>query len=206
MAEQYGFFDGGSLYGQDEFNRYFDNIYKSGVSIDDNNNMTLACSVLNNTVTVGKGFAIVKGFFYYNDTNKEISVIRDANYSRIDRVVIRLNLTSKTVKVELKNGVASSNPVAPTLQRDNSIYELSLCKLTVPVTGNITIADERFDVDLCGSIRPKNLSEIETMIAQYQKNWKDWFNTQQSQGWRQIDIQSEVPTNRVEGGVWIKLI
>lgn len=206
MAEQYGFFDGGTLYGQDEFNRYFDNIYKSGVSIDDNNNMTLACTVLNNTVTVSKGFAIIKGFFYYNDTNKDISIIRDKNYNRIDRVVIRLNLTSKTVKVELKNGVASSNPSEPTLQRDNSIYELSLCKIIVPASGNITINDERFDTNLCGAIRPKNMSEIQTMITQYQKDWEGWFNSQQSLGWRQIDIQSEVPANRVEGGVWIKLI
>ncbi len=34
MAEQYhGFWDGGALYGQVEFNRYFDRIYESGVSV-----------------------------------------------------------------------------------------------------------------------------------------------------------------------------
>lgn len=207
MAEQYGFFDGGPQYGQEEFNRYFDNIYKSGVSVDDAGNMTLACTVLNDTLTVSKGFAIVKGFFYNNDSNKNIAITRDVNYSRIDRIVVRLNLTTKKATAELKNGVAGSNPSAPSLQRDNTIYELSLCQLLIPKTGTITVTDERFNATLCGAIRPKNLSELETMMAQYQKNWNDWFNQQQSKGWRKMDIQADMPsTPRIAGAIWIQLI
>ena len=33
--EYSGFYDGDTLYGQEEFNRYFNNLYESGVSLDD---------------------------------------------------------------------------------------------------------------------------------------------------------------------------
>ena len=32
--QNYGFYNGDALYGQEEFNMYFDNMYESGVSID----------------------------------------------------------------------------------------------------------------------------------------------------------------------------
>ena len=68
--EYYGFFNGDQEYGQDEFNRYFDNIYESGVSIE-NNNMTLGVTKTSTGVTVDKGFSIVRGFYLYNDSLKK---------------------------------------------------------------------------------------------------------------------------------------
>lgn len=35
MAVSYGFFDGGTEYGQDEFNQYFDAFLRSGVKVED---------------------------------------------------------------------------------------------------------------------------------------------------------------------------
>ena len=32
--EHYGFFNGDTEYGQEEFNRYFDNIYESGIAVN----------------------------------------------------------------------------------------------------------------------------------------------------------------------------
>ncbi|MGL5713673.1 MAG: hypothetical protein ACRCXT_24065 [Paraclostridium sp.] len=206
MAEYSGFFDGDDLYGQDEFNRYFDNIYKSGISIDDNGNMTFTCIINGDSLIIKKGFAILKGFYYYLDSDKTMQIDRDINYTRIDRIVIKLDLSTKKVTLERKKGIGSSSPVIPQLQRDNLVYEISLCKITVPKTGLITITDERFDTNLCGAIRPKNLSEIETMISTYQKNWNDWFSQQQNQGWRRMYIQTETPADSVAGAIWIKLI
>lgn len=206
MAEYSGFFDGDNLYGQDEFIRYFDNIYQSGVSIDDNGDMTLGCAITGDSVIIGKGFAIVKGFYLYSDADKTLNISRDLNYNRIDRIVIKLNLSNKKVTLEHKQGVAGSNPVAPSLQRDNLIYELSLCQIEVPKDGAITLVDERFRNELCGAIRPKNLSEIEAMIKEFEKSWDNWFSNQQGQGWRSVYIQSENPGDITEGSIWIKLI
>lgn len=206
MAVYSGFFDGDNLYGQDEFNRYFDNIYQSGVSLDDNNNMTLGCVVNGENIIVSEGFAIIKGFYLYSDTDKILNISRDLNYNRIDRIVIRLNLSNKKVTIEHKQGVAGSSPIAPTLQRDNLIYELSLCQIEVPQSGAINLIDERFRSELCGAIRPKNLSEIETMIKEFQKKWDEWFLSQQGKGWRSVYVQSETPNNASAGSIWIKLV
>ena len=206
MAEYSGFFDGDNLYGQDEFSRYFDNIYQSGVSIDDNGDMTLGCAITGDSVIIGKGFAIVKGFYLYSDADKTLNISRDLNYNRIDRIVIKLNLSNKKVTLEHKQGVAGSNPVALSLQRDNLIYELSLCQIEVPKDGAITLVDERFRNELCGAIRPKNLSEIEAMIKEFEKSWDNWFSNQQGQGWRSVYIQTENPGDITEGSIWIKLI
>lgn len=202
--EHSGFFDGDNLYGQDEFNRYFDNIYESGISINENGNMTLNCYVNNNNIIVESGFAIVKGFYLYNDSNKTIAITRDSSYKRIDRIVLRLNKSTKKVSIELKQGTASSKPVSPSLQRDNLVYELSLCQLNVPTSGNITIVDERFRGELCGAIRPKNITEYKDMIKTFTSQFDKWFDNQQAKGWRNIFIQSEKPNNSVVGSIWIQ--
>lgn len=200
--EYYGFFNGDQEYGQDEFCRYFDNIYESGVSVE-NDNMTLGVNKTTTGVTVEIGFAIVKGFYLYSDTVKTVNITRDANYDRIDRIVIRLNLSTRKVSIELKQGTAGSSPVAPTLQRDNLIYELSLAQVKVPKAGDFIVTDERFRPELCGAIRPKNLTEFNQMIKGLQKQFDDWFAKQQSQGWRSIYIQPEMPTGAVTGSIWI---
>lgn len=202
--EYSGFFNGDQEYGQEEFNRYFDNIYESGVSVDNSNNMTLGVTQEIGVLKIAPGFAIVKGFYLYNDSVKEISITRDVNYNRIDRIVIRLNLSNGKVSIELKQGVASSSPQAPSLQRDNFIYELSLAQILVPISGSFKITDERFRNEFCGAIRPKNLSEFKDMIKQFQKQFDEWFASQQSKGWRNVFIQPEQPIGSVSGSIWIK--
>ncbi|WP_035293762.1 hypothetical protein [Clostridium sp. KNHs214] len=200
--EYYGFFNGDAEYGQEEFSRYFDNGFESGVSIE-NNNMTLDVSKASTGVTVAKGFSIIRGFYLYNDNLKTISIARDSNYDRIDRVVIRLNLSTRKVSIELKQGTPGSSPVAPGLQRDNLIWELSLAQIKVPKSGDFVVIDERFRKDLCGAIRPKNLTEFNNMIKGLQKQFDDWFNSQQTKGWRNIYIQDTEPTGAVVGSIWI---
>jgi hypothetical protein len=204
--EYYGFFNGDQEYGQEEFNRYFDNIYESGVSIDDNNNMTLGVTQDSGVLKVAPGFAIVKGFYLYNDSTKSINIIKDSNYERIDRLVVRLNINNHKVSLELKSGVAGSKPVPPTLQRDNLIHEISLAQIKINTTGFIAITDERFRSELCGVIRPKNFLEYKDMVKQFQKQFDDWFNSQQAKGWRNVFIQPEKPTGSVSGSIWIQTL
>lgn len=202
--EYSGFFNGDEEYGQDEFNRYFDNIYESGVSVNGDSTMTLGVISSLETLQVSKGFCIVKGFYLYNDSSKIINATRDNNFDRIDRVVVRLNLNNRKVSIELKQGIAGSKPVAPNLQRDSLIYELSLCQVLVPRTGSLVVTDERYRQELCGAIRPKNLTEFNGMLTGLQKQFDDWFNSQQSKGWRNIFIQSSTPSGVVTGGIWIQ--
>ncbi|MHB9943622.1 hypothetical protein CF065_18905, partial [Clostridium sporogenes] len=189
-------------YGQDEFNRYYDNIYESGVSIE-NNHMTLGVSKTSTGITVDKGFSIIRGFYLYNDSLKTINITKDSNYDRIDRVVIRLNLSNKKVSIELKQGTPGSKPTIPTLHRDNLIWELSLAQIKVPKNGEFNVVDERFRPELCGAIRPKNDTEFKQMIKGLQKQFDDWFDSQQTKGWRNIYIQDTEPSEAVTGSIWI---
>ena len=199
-----GFFNGDTEYGQEEFNRYFDNLYESGVSIDESGDMTLAVTGGTGQVTADAGFAILKGFYYYNDSPLTLDVTPDANYTRIDRVIIRVNLLSGPAEMKLKQGTASSSPQPPALQRDSNIYEISLAQATVQTDGTVTVEDERFDLSVCGAIRPKNLTEYRDMVAQFQEQFDAWFDAQQAKGWRNIFIQEGSPEGSVTGTIWIQ--
>lgn len=200
-----GFFNGDTEYGQEEFNRYFNNLYENGVSIDDSGGMTLGVSGGSREVTVAPGFAIVRGFYYYNDSSLSMTVTPDANYNRIDRLVLRLNVLSGPIEAIVKKGTAGSTPAAPSLQRDNYVYEISLAQLTVAPNGVVTVDDERFDATVCGAIRPRNLTEYKDMVAKFQRQFEDWFNSQQAKGWRNIFIQDTQPGTgeAVTGSIWI---
>lgn len=202
--EECGFFDGDELYGQDEFNRYFDNLYRSGVSLDDTEAMTLPVTGGAGSVSVGVGFAILRGFFYYNPSSLPLTIPTPTTLPRIDRIVIRLNVTGKTVTAAVKSGTEASNPVPPALQRDNNIFELSLAQVRVTTAGAITVTDERPLEDVCGAIRPKNLTEYDDMIATFQAQWQTWFTSQQSKGWRNIYIQTDQPSAPEGGSIWIQ--
>lgn len=205
--EHYGFFNGDTEYGQDEFNRYFDNIFQSGISVNDNENLSFRIySDEPNKIKVEPGFAIIKGFYLYNDSVKNITIPTNPNYDRIDRIVIRLNLNSKAVTIERKEGKAESNPSAPSLQRDNVIFELSLSQVRISNSGKINLIDERFRNDLCGAIRPKNLTEFNNMITELQKKFDNWFNNQQTKGWRNVFIQPNQPEGSVTGSIWIQTL
>ena len=53
--ESYGFFNGDTEYGQDEFNRYFKNIYEDGLSRGSNGSLTLSASLSGESVVLTPG-------------------------------------------------------------------------------------------------------------------------------------------------------
>lgn len=199
-----GFFDGEFEYGQEEFNRYFANLYESGVSMNDAGEMTLKVTAGNGSVIVAPGFAIVNGFYLYNDNELELAVTPNTNYNRIDRVVCRVKPMAGNAEIAVIKGIAASVPEVPGLTRNEVTYEISLAKVMVSTNGIKNIVDERADVSVCGAIRPKNLTEYRTMVAAFKKQWEEWFAVQQGTGWRNIYIQSSEPGEAVAGSIWIK--
>lgn len=202
-----GFFNGDTEYGQEELSRYFDNIYESGVSLNSDGKPTLQVQHGKKEVTLTAGFAIVRGYYLYNDSSLNIQVLPDPSFIRIDRVVLQLDILRGCVLPVLKKGTAGSAPVAPSLQRDENIYELSLATLKVlpeTLAGLITVTDERSKPSVCGIIRPKNLTEYQAMVSGFEKQWDEWFASQQGQGWRNIMIQPDEPGEAVAGSIWIQ--
>lgn len=203
----YGFFNGSNNYGQEELARYFSNIYENGVNIT-NSDMGMKVTRYSSTdLKVAIGFSIVNGYYLYQDVIKTITVDKDATYNRIDRVVVRLDVSNMTVSIELKQGTASSKPTAPSLTRTSSVYELSLAQIYVDSSNGIkSVTDERYDSNLCGAIRPKNLSEFNSMMTGFNNRFNTWFEQQQGEGWRNIYIQSTVPSDAIEGAIWKQVL
>lgn len=201
--EKSWFFNNGDQYGQDELRKYFTHIYRDGVSIDDAGTMELEVTAQDSTVNIGSGFAIVGGFAYENSDTLSFSISADANHTRIDRVVLKLDIATMQIRAVIKKGTPSSSPKAPQLQRDSVIHEISLAQVSVTTGGVLAVKDERSDQELCGAIRPRNLTEFENMMQTFQEQFESWFNSQQAKGWRNIYIQEETPEGAVSGSLWL---
>ncbi|WP_126990567.1 hypothetical protein [Candidatus Kurthia intestinigallinarum] len=185
MAEEYKLFDSTEederWYSASDFAAYFSNVLSSGL-LHTNNVPALRVSVgdgLTTKLSVGK--AIIKGFSYQNTTVLDFThAIPNVGMSRIDRIVLRLDLRpeSRYIRAFVKKGEESKSPVAPTLQRDNYIYELSLAQLKITygdkVINPLTFIDERFNENLCGLVS----SLITVPTSEFQSQWDYWFSAQ----------------------------
>lgn len=205
MAESYGFFDGNNYYGEEEFNRYFKELFRSGVSIDDSGLMTLAVSQQSNTsFRIGAGFAILDGYYYVNTTNIDKTITRaSSGAEKNSRIFLTLDRTEKEIYLNVRSSELSSWAATLAPVRDSSEYEIALARVN-DKNGTVTLIDERWDQDLCGTIRPKNLTELNEMLASMQNQFENWFEDQQSTGWREIYIQADAPSGPVSGSIWIE--
>jgi hypothetical protein len=123
---------------------------------------------------VGYGSAMLKGYYYQlRDDGSGIQAFThttEAELDRIDRIVLRLDFTARTISLIKLIGVAASTPEAPALTRNAESYELSLAQVLVQAAATeilpADITDERCDDDVCGLIAPESLrrSEIEQII------------------------------------------
>lgn len=132
-------------------------------------------------VSTGLAWMRFSNFAGIVTANKE-SVIFNLNSShssltRIDRVVIRYDIIANTVGLDVKTGVPSISPVAPSLQRNSSAYELGIADIIVR-SGQSTltaasITDRRLSDDLCG-IMSDGVTKIPTETLYNQ--WYTWFS------------------------------
>ena len=97
------------------------------------------------TVKVTGGKAYVNGRYYNSDGDLSFILASSETLNMLDCSRFR----KKYIKAFVKDGAT-----LPNLTRDNSIYEISLAKITMPGRGNVVasamIVDERSDSNLCG--------------------------------------------------------
>lgn len=196
------FYDGNQQYGEDELGVVFDTCFRSGVRVDDNGTLCYKVSAGSGAVSVEPGEALVGGRWRYDASSQTLKITAAASNKRRDRVVIRTDYANKQTIVTIKQGTASSNPQAPSLQRDSSIYEISLATIQVTPAGAVTIvSDDRTNESLCGVVRPRYNTQLNQMIRDFQSyintvkaQFESWFAQQQAaKGWRQVFIQDEEP-------------
>ena len=111
-------------------------------------------------VTVATGAAFVQGRLFEVHTSGETLAIgaADPTNPRIDRVVVKLDNSSavRSVSLAVKAGTPAASPVPPTLQRDGTVWELSLAQVYVAAgatsISSANIADERSYELFCGYV------------------------------------------------------
>ena len=160
--EKYGFFNAVATadgkydrsYLAEDFANYFASFITNGVFEELGGKLEV---VVDNgmSIIVKSGVAWINGYRYENDSDLSITLdSADGTQSRIDSIVVRLDITNREIKTHVKKGSLSTSPITPAITRNNDIYELQLA--TVRVNANTAvltqsmISDTRDKDTVCG--------------------------------------------------------
>lgn len=133
-------------------------------------------------LNVKTGKAWINGYFYFNTGDLAVELdTADGQLNRIDRVVVRWDLTNRVMSVKVKSSSFSASPTAPALQRDADVYELALADIYVGagVTAitQSKITDQRLNTSLCGVVAAV-VDQIDTEA--FNAQLEAWFTEYQS--------------------------
>lgn len=110
------------------------------------------------TVKVSMGYAFINGYAYRNPVSQNIVLnMAEGDANRIDRVVIRWDLSKRDIYLNVLEGVPSMKPIAKTITRGVEIWELAIADIYVrkgtTEIQNRDITDLRYDKEVCGIVK-----------------------------------------------------
>lgn len=185
MALKFGFFNsvnGDRKYNADDISNYFLKLISNGVFATPSNAMQVQASA-DMTVNVSAGWAFINCKWLENTAEYPLTLdAADVVLNRIDRIVLRLSESPRTMGIYIKKGTPASTPTPPELARTKGvIWELSLAKISIHAgVTDITqsmITDERADTELCGWVTGL-IDQIDTtnLFAQFTNAFNAWFS------------------------------
>lgn len=187
-------------YPAEEFAEYFRLFLSDGVwALGTNLQVTAAAGM---TVSAGYGAAMIQGYGYWLKDNstgaKQFTLSAGGAQPRIDRIILRLDmaLATRSIVMAVLAGTPAATPVAPALTRAGNIYELSLAQIAVGAgvasisAGNIM--DERGNIELCGVVQPKALTD----------NINQGVKTTDSPTFAALTVTGTVTANKIVGAVY----
>ena len=175
------------VYNSEDLTEYLSLIVGGGVFPNPSSNLQVLASGTGLTVNVQPG----SGWFADGHKIQNTAVVpleleaADVLKNRIDRVVFYCDYTNRTVGIEAKTGeLATSDPVAPDLVRDNTRYEYSLATVTINAnTTTVTqsmITDTRPDSTVCGWVAGLiQQVDTSTLFEQWETAYEEYFEEQQ---------------------------
>lgn len=185
MAEKSGFFNsvaGDRVYDASDVARFLKKFFTNGIfnnslKVTANNNMTVSLEV---------GQANIEGYSYELDETKTFDIAEsDDTLSRIDSVILRLDLTNRQITSMILQGSYATNPSQPSIMRSGNTYDLRLANVNIPsgatrITAN-SITDTRLGSD-CGNVtQAVNSLDTTDLFNQYETWFNDWFEQMKSQ-------------------------
>ena len=220
MAITYGFFNATKqsdgtydrAYNSDQISDMFEGLVSDGVfeSIGDAMVVTAKSGM---TVQVGTGRASIDGRWIKNDAKMDI-VLAASNIAlnRWSAIVIRLNMSSRTMSIVEKVGTAATNPVKPSLTNSTTVKEKCLAYVYVKAgAGSITqvdISDVRADTSVCGWVTGV-IEQVDTrqLFLQYQAAYERQLATMQAWETQQkaaFDTWFSALTDQLQVNTYIK--
>ena len=150
-------------------------LFTTGVMPNPSTNFQVTSGTDGMTVQVLAGFAVIDGGLCQETETRTLEVTAaDSTYDRIDTVVLRWNenVDVRTADLYVVAGTPSATPVRPTLQRDNSIYEIGLADIFITKrVATITddkITDTRYESERCGIVSSVSEWDTTTIYQQIQ--------------------------------------
>ncbi len=192
MAEFSRFFDSTPSdkrsYSAAEFAEFMKTFYSNGV-ISGGEKLKVTRDSATLSVSVNPGMAMVEGYWYKNTAVEFLQVTAaDTVYPRIDRAVLRLDLSleARSIRLAVLQGTPAAAPQPPELTRNENIYELSLAQFTIPANAVTvgTVTDERPDSSLCGVSQGLYTADLSDFDAQLQ----ELLETMQAQAQAAVDL------------------
>lgn len=154
MAVTYGFFNsvnGDRKYNAEQMSEYFRGIVNEGVfqHLDGGLAVTAGTGL---AVSVASGRAIIQNRWVQNSDAMTLSIsAASETYARKDAVVVRLNYSTRSIEIAVKAGTPAASPVAPSMTRNSTTYEMALAYVNVAANAtSVTITDKRSDSTVCG--------------------------------------------------------
>lgn len=150
---------GDRAYSALDWRSYFSSLLEDGVIGDIGNELMIKPqSTPNKTVYVDAGAIFINGAMRVMADVTNLSIADNTSgQPRIDRIVARLNLSSRKIEFAVRQGSASESPSPPELIQSSTTWELSLAQIYLAngfstiTTGVIT--DERNNEEVCGYFR-----------------------------------------------------
>ncbi|WP_306009338.1 hypothetical protein [Bacillus sp. MMSF_3328] len=197
MAEESSFFNsvnGDRQYDMEQFALYFKQFLSNGLYHTNSLPALLVRPDSGMATLLESGSAYIEGFMYRN--TEEIRFTHDpadVTNPRIDRIVLRLdkNLNARHIKAFIKKGTPGTIPIPPTLQRDETVYEISLAQVKIDAGKSqvTSVIDERLNPEVAGLVSSLITVPTEQFVEEwnrwmvdmnlkkenYQREWESWF-------------------------------
>ena len=188
MADEYGLFwnsqNGDRPYNADSFSEWLQKFFTTGVFQND----LQVVEYSGMTVTVGTGYANIKGKVRFFDQSANVTLSpASGSYPRIDTIVVERNDTDRAITLKAVTGAYSGDsPAATAPVRSGAVYQIVLAEIRVEAGATaITqadITDKRADSSVCGWVTSTvDELDISQWLAQAEAEFAEWLSDSQSE-------------------------
>jgi len=144
---------------------------------------------------IAAGIAVIDGYTYFNTAVLTLpGETAHASLSRIDRVVLRLDLAAREMRCVRLTGTPASSPVPPACTWNETVREMTLAEIAVAAGAKAltpaVITDSRPRADYI-----LNRLEVSELLAQYEAALREFFDAEDARA-----LASAAKTVRTDAG------